>query len=269
MRNVFICFMMVVSTAAYNQENLKHSLYGNWLGIDMYQDAESYDGKNFFLPNEEFIIIDHDKIKIYFYPYSKSDEFDITIESSKIKHKLGKKVLETEYHFTSKNADTLVFTMHFINKTFVKMYSRVTSINERMEVDFATLNELDKYGFNPSAVHHLFELDTFHTEQFKGFKKISSLGFEPYQYIQFLNDNEISINRGASTKMIRGYKVMSFTHNGKTERIKIFASEGTQSLAIIPVTLCQCDSIVLPYLTVDWADRIRKDMKENAYKYRN
>src|SRR5690606_26003144 len=103
-----------------------------------------------------------------------------------------------EYSFTSERADTLVFKMHFINKTFVKMYSRVTSINERMEVDFATINELDNFGFNPSAVYHLFEIDTFHKDMYKGFTHLDSLSFEPIRFLQFLNDNEVSVNRGAS-----------------------------------------------------------------------
>jgi hypothetical protein len=238
------------------------------MGIDMYQDEESYDGKNFFLPNEEFIIIDKEKIKIYFYPYSKSDEFKVQISEGNIKYKIGKKSIDTEFGFTNEKADTLVFTMRFINKTFVKMYSRVTSINERMDVDFATINELDKYGFNPSAIYHLFELDTFHTDLYRGFKYLDSLGFSPYKYIQYLNDNEISINRESSVGLSRGYKVMVFKQGGAEEKFKIFHSEGTQSFSIIPISLCQCDSIVIPYLTVDWADRIRRDMRENSYKYR-
>ena len=252
----------------FSQFDPKTYIQGNWIGIDMYQDADSYDGKTFFLPNEEFIIIDKEKIKIYFYPYSKSDEFDVTIDNNTIYYKVGNKSIETEYNFTNKSADTLVFKMHFINKTFVKLYHRVTSTNEQMEVDFATIKDLDKYGFNPSALYHLFELDTFHTDQFKGFTHYDSLNFEPIQYFQFLNDNEISINRGASVKMSRGYKKLMFESEGELFTFKILHAEGTQNIAIVPFSQCDCDSIVIPYITVDWANRIRKDMKENAYKYR-
>lgn len=265
---LLILIAVFISSVSFSQFNPKTYIEGNWMGIDMYQDAESYDGKNFFLPNEEFIIIDQEKIRIYFYPYSKSDEFDVKIDDKTIFYKVGNKTIETEYSFTNKNADTLVFTMHFINKTFVKLYHRVTSINEKMEVDFATINELDQYGFNPSAFHHLFEVDTFHLDQYKGVEHIDSLSFEPFKYIQFLNDNEVSINREASVKMSRGYKKLMFELKGELETIRVFHAEGTQSLSIIPISQCECDSIVIPYITVDWADRIRKDMRENAYKYK-
>ena len=78
----------------------------------------------------------------------------------------------------------------------------------------------------------------------------------------------MSVDRAASVPVKRGYKTISYQQNGKNETFKIFQAEGTQSLWIIPQSQCGCDSIVIPYLTVDWADRIRKDMKENAYKYR-
>lgn len=238
------------------------------MGIDMYQDENSYDGKNFFLPNDEFILIDNENIRIYFYPYSKSDEFNVQITDNKIKYRLNKKSVETEYSFTNERKDTLVFTMHFINKTFVKMYSRVTSINERKEIDYATLDELDEFGFNPSAVYHLFELDTFHREMWSGFSHLDSLGFEPYYHLQFINDWEITVNKSKAIPTSRSYKAIRFKIGEENHEFEIFHSEGTQALQIIPTSLCQCDSIVIPYLTVDWANRIRKDMKENAYKYR-
>ena len=264
----FTLFLFVSGTLSAQLYDPIHMIEGNWKGIDMYQDSDSYDGKTFFLPNEEFIIIDKTKIRIYFYPYSKSDEFLVNIDNRQISYQIGKKKIETDYHFTNETCDTLVFTMSFINKTFVKLYHRVTSINERMEVDFATIQELDKYGFNPSAIHHLFELDTFHTELFKGFTDFKSLGFTPFNFIQFLSDQEISLDRKSSVKMSRGYKTLKFDINGTEEEIKLFHSESTQSFSIIPYSQCQCDSIVIPYLTVDWADRIRKDMRENGYKYK-
>ena len=66
----------------------------------------------------------------------------------------------------------------------------------------------------------------------------------------------------------RGYKTINFNLEGSENVFLIQHSEGTQSFSIVPVSLCQCDSLIIPYLTVDWADRIRKDMKENKYKYR-
>lgn len=268
MKVLLVISILSCSVAVKAQFDPVHLIEGNWMGIDMYQDAETYDGSNFFLPNEEFIIIDRAKIRIYLYPYSKSDEFEVKIDPREIHYKVGKNILNTEYSFTNERADTLVFTMHFINKTFVKMYSRVTSVNEKMEVDFATINELDNFGFNPSAMHHLFEIDTFHREMYKGFAYLNSLDFEPIQYLQFLNDNEISVNRQSSVNMERGYKLLTFKFDGVDHTIRIAQAAGTQSFSIVPVSFCQCDSIVIPYITVDWADRIRKDMKENAYKYR-
>lgn len=262
-----IAILSSIQSFAQTGESQKN-LPGNWMGIDLYQDQDSYDGKNYFLPNEEFLVITPNNISIYFYPYSKSDEFDVKIDDKQITYMVGKKKLETNYSFTNDKYDTLVFTMHFINKTFVKMYSRVTSITERMEVDYATLKELDDYGFNPSSITHLFELDTFHTDLYNGFSDIDSLSFTPYQNIQFINDQTMSLNRADAINISRGYKSIRFKKDGQDHEFRIQHSEGTQSFSIIPVSMCQCDSIIIPYLTVDWADRIRKDMKENAYKYR-
>ena len=269
MRITLFLITLFVGSHAFSQYKPIDMINGNWMGIDMYQDEGSYDGKNFFLPNEEFIIIEKEKIRIYFYPYSKSDEYTVTIDEKQISYEIGRKRIETNYHFTNPNCDTLVFTMHFINKSFVKLYSRVTSMNERMEVDFATIKELDQYGFNPSSIHHLFEIDTFHHDLYHGFSHIDSLEFKPFQFIQFLNDKEISINREASVPIERGYKTIRFKINGLAEKFEIVHSEGTQSFSIIPVSHCFCDDINIPYITVDWADRIRADMKENAHKYRN
>jgi hypothetical protein len=271
MDKLLTLLVLLLSLTSFGQtQSFKPSdmINGHWAGIDMYQDAESYDGSTFFLPNKEVIIIEDNSIRIYFYPYSKSDEFNVSINDSEIKYQLNKKSVETEYNFTNSKCDTLVFTMNFINKKFVKMYSRVTSTNSIKEIDYATLDELDQYGFNPSSISHLFELDTLHKELYRGFKYIDSLSFEPYKYIQFLSDKFISINKSVQQELSRGYKSLNFMVNGVQNEIQISHSEGTQSLSIIPVSLCQCDSIVLPYLTVDWANRIRKDMIENNYKYR-
>jgi len=266
MRYFFILFF---SQSLFAQTDYLTNLEGNWLGIEMYQDQETYDGKNYFLPNDEFIIIEGGKLKVYFYPYAKSDEFPIRVTSKKIIHEVGAKKIETNYSFLGKNSDTLVFTMHFINKTFVKMYSRVTSINERMEVDFATIKELDEFGFNPSSISHLFEMDTLHPERFFGYESVDSLKFQPYRYLQFINDKQLSINRGEVVNFRRGYKTITFRYQNKDHQFTLSRIEGTQSFAITPNSLCGCDDIAIPYMTVDWADRIRKDMRENAYKYRD
>ncbi|MEX1001364.1 MAG: hypothetical protein WDZ35_04550 [Crocinitomicaceae bacterium] len=268
MNRFIILLLSLLPFSSYLQTHAPiDRIHGNWQGIDMYQDENSYDGKTFFLPNKEFMIIEGQRIKIYFYPYSKSDEFEILVSPEEIIYKLEHKKVQTAYHFTNPNCDTLVFTMHFINKSFVKMYSRVTSTNERMEVDFATVNELDIYGFNPSAIEHLFEIDTFHTELFRGFTKLSSLNFAPYDFLKFVNDEKIAVNQKSPVTFDRGYKVIRFKLNGEEEEFKVAHSEGTQSFSIIPTSRCDCDSIIIPYITVDWADRIRKDMKENRFKY--
>jgi hypothetical protein len=138
-----------------------------------------------------------------------------------------------------------------------------------MEVDSATINDLDQYGFNPSALEHLFELDTFHKDLFQGFIDLDSLGFSPFHHIQFIDDSKMTINQDEAVEIERGYKTIRFTQNGKEEEFEISHSEGTQSFSIIPVSQCNCDSLIIPYLTVSWADRIRKDMKENSFKYDN
>jgi len=271
MKNFLLIALAIIGNISVGQNTSyqpSDMINGHWTGIDMYQDSDTYDGSTFFLPNKELIIIEDNSIRIYFYPYSKSDEFRVNINDSEIKYQLNNKTIETDYHFTNEKCDTLVFTMHFINKKFVKMYSRVTSTNSIKEIDYATLDELDQYGFNPSSISHLFEIDTLHADLYRGFKYLDSLQFKPYKFIQFISDKYISINKSVQLELNRGYKSVKFFIDGVQNEIKISHSEGTQSLSIIPVSLCQCDSIVLPYLTVDWANRIRKDMKENAFKYR-
>lgn len=264
-----LLFIFFFSQSVLAQSDYLTTLEGNWLGIDMYQDQETYDGKNYFLPNDEFIIIENGSLKVYFYPYFKSDEFQIRVTKNQIIHDVGSKKIETDYRITGAQKDTLVFTMHFINKTFVKMYTRVTSTNQRMEVDFATVKELDEFGFNPSSITHLFELDTFHNERFSGFEFMDSLPFEPYAHLQFINDKQLSVNREEVVNFERGYKTVRFVYQNQAHEITLSRIEGTQSFSIIPNSLCGCDDLTLPYMTSDWADRIRKDMRENAYKYKN
>lgn len=227
-------------------------ILGQWKGIDMFQDSESYDGRTYYLPNSEEIVITENKFRVYFYPYFKSDEFDAVITPKNIQCNIGRKRVKSEYYFLG---DTLVLSMNFINKNFIKMY-------ERVEMDASVLAELNEFGFNPSSVTHEFELDTLHPELRRGFKHFDSLNFEPLKYIQFIDDQQIKLNRGDVTSFSRGYQYVRYNNNGQQEEFRIYRLEGTQQFTIIPFSHCQCDSIHIPYLTVSWADRIRKKMEE-------
>lgn len=227
-------------------------ILGQWKGIDMFQDSESYDGRTYYLPNSEEIVITENKFSVYFYPYFKSDEFDAVITPKNIQCNIGRKKVKSEYYFMG---DTLVLSMNFINKNFIKMY-------ERVEMDASVIAELNEYGFNPSSVTHEFELDTLHPELRRGFKHFDSLNFEPLKYIQFIDDQQIKLNRGKISYFSRGYQYVRYTHKDKLEEFRIYKLEGTQQFTIIPFSQCQCDSIHIPYLVVNWADRIRKKMSE-------
>ncbi len=223
-------------------------LLGSWEGIQIFQDANSYDGETFFLPNKEELIIDKDKIKIYYYPYSKVDEFPLSFSKDKLKYKLKDSYTESYYSISN---DTLTMKMYFINKTFVKKYVR-------KEFDTNVIAELDEYGFNPSSLEHEFELDTFHNELKTGFDYYDSLSFKPLRHLQFLGDEKIIVNKNQELKLIRGFNTIRFTLNGIELMFEIAHSEGTQHLSLIPSTQCGCDDISIPYMTVSWANRIRQ-----------
>lgn len=247
----------------------EHPLEGHWLGVPMYQDENTYDGRTFYLPNKEFMVVEGDEIKIYLYPYSKSDEFKVRYDENTINYSIGRKRVKTQYEFIGASNDTLKFSMFFINKTFVKLFERVTDGDVKAP-DTQIIKQLDEFGFNPASVPHEFELDTFHQELYSGFDDLDSLNFTPYSHIQF-TDQYITVNRAARGLMKQGYKTVTFPRsdkNGQPDQIRIVQSEGTQMILITPTSLCQCDSIVIPYLTTSWAERIRLDMIENKYKYR-
>ncbi|MBK7129386.1 MAG: hypothetical protein IPH66_08505 [Crocinitomicaceae bacterium] len=233
----------------------ENKVIGHWKGIEMYQDENSYDGKTFYLPNSEEIIIEPAKLKVYFYPYFKTDEFVSEISSKYILCDIGKKKVKSEYHFIG---DTLVLSMHFINKNFIKMY-------ERVELDNQIITELDAFGFNPSSLPHEYELDTLHPKLKLGFKHYDSLQFNPWNYIQFVDDQHLKINRQDEVQFDREYQVISFTYKGILNRWRISRVEGTQQLSMIPQSYCECDSIHIPYMTVTWADRMRKKIEEEQY----
>ena len=87
----FFILVFLANNAFCQLTDSEKNLPGNWMGIELYQDQESYDGKNYFLPNEEFLVISPEKIRIYFYPYSKSDEFKVKIDQKKITYILDNK----------------------------------------------------------------------------------------------------------------------------------------------------------------------------------
>ncbi|MBI3135246.1 MAG: hypothetical protein HYZ14_11285 [Bacteroidetes bacterium] len=227
---------------------------GQWKGIEMYQDAASYDGRTFYLPNSEELIIDKTKFKVYFYPYFKSEEFDAVITAKSIVCNIGKKKVKSDYSFIG---DTLVISMNFINKNFIKMYERVT-------FDDAVIAELDGYGFNPSSLTNEFELDTLHPELKRGFTYFDSLGFDPIYHLRFIDDYHILVNRTEKLEVERLYQAFKYTRNGREETYRILKVQGTQQFSLIPFSYCQCDTIQIPYLVVSWADRIRQRIAEDA-----
>jgi len=245
----------IFSSEFVTAENNQESILGGWKGIEMYQDLHSEDGKTFYLPNSEEIIVEKNKVRVYFYPYFKSDEFDAVITPKSIVYLVGKKKVKSEYTI---QGDTLILSVNIINKLFVKMYKKAN-----LEKD--VIEELDQYGFNPSAVVLEFELDTLHKNLRTGFSDYSELSFAPLHHIQFLSDNSIRLNREEAIPFERAYQKIWYTHKEIMHEFEIYRIHGSQEISIIPKTLCQCDTIILPYMVVSWADRIRKQIKEDTW----
>lgn len=235
-------------------ENPAEKILGEWKGIEMYQDQDSYDGRTFYLPNSEELVVDKDKFKVYFYPYFKSDQFEAVITAKSIVCTIGRKKVKSDYSFIG---DTLVISMNFINKNFIKMYERST-------FDPQIIAELDGYGFNPSSLVNEYELDTLHPELKRGFSSFDSLGFEPIRYFQFLDDYHVLLNRKERLEVERLYQAFKLKRNGTEEIYQILKVNGTQQFSVIPVSYCQCDSIQIPYMVVSWADRMRQRIAEDA-----
>lgn len=223
-------------------------LYGQWKGVKMSQDEDSYDGKTFFLPNEGEMILDQNSIKLYYYPYFKGAEYEVTYSPESILYHINEKPIKCDYHFMG---DTLVFKMFYINKVFVKFFTRT-------QLDDQIILELDKFGFRTEKLTHEFELDTLHKDQRKGFSSYDSLSFKPYYFLEFKGDNTLVLNRKEQVSYIRGFKQISFSQNGVMQQLEVVHIGGTQDVFFKPITQCQCDSIVVPYLVVSWADRIRQ-----------
>lgn len=245
--------MSAISPADANAEKL----IGHWEGIEMYQDQDSYDGKTYYLPNSEEIVLEKNKLKVYFYPYFKSDEFPAEMTSKTLICDIGRKKVRSDYTF---KGDTLILSMNFISKTFIKMYKRTT-------FDEAVIAELDGYGFNPSSLTNEYELDTFHHDLYRGFKHIDSLGFDPLQYIMFQDDYHMLLNHADRVETERMYQGFRFNYGGKEEVYRIIKVNGTQQFSLIPVSYCDCDSIQIPYLATSWAIRLRKKAHQDAGIY--
>lgn len=223
-------------------------LFGHWKGVKMFQDEKSYDGKTFFLPNEGEMVLTPEKVKLYYYPYFKSAEFEVQYSEESITYFIGDKEIMCEYRFLS---DTLEFEMHYINKTFVKLFVPKT-------MDQTILKELDEFGFTTDQLVHEFELDTLHSDLRKGFTDYDSLGFDPIQFIEFPQSDQLMLNRKDKISFSKGYKEIQFNYNGVSTRYKVQHVSSTQRIFLKPITDCECDSITIPYLTVSWADRIRQ-----------
>lgn len=235
-------------------ENTSEKIIGHWKGIEMFQDENSYDGKTFYLPNKDQMVVEPGKVKIYFYPYFKSDEFDAAITTKSIAYSIGRKKVRSDYSFMG---DTLVLSMNFINKTFIKMYTRTV-------MDQSVIEELDTYGFNPSSLTHEFEIDTLHPDLQRGYKHPDSVDYFIPKFIQFLNDDKIKINRGEAINFTRGYQSISFLHDGTEQTFRVYKVEGTQQFTLIPTSSCNCDTVLVPYLVVPWANRIRARIEEDS-----
>jgi hypothetical protein len=194
------------------------------------------------------MILDESAIRIYYYPYFKSAEYQIEYADNSLIYQIGEKRIKSDYYF---NSDTLVFRMLYINKVFVKMYTR-TEMNEHV------ISDLDKFGYRTNKLVHEFELDTFHQDQRKGFVSYDSLNFKPYHFVEFKGDNTLILNRKDNVTYTKGYKTLSFSYKGVINTLGLEHVNGTQDVYLKPLTQCGCDSIIVPYIAVTWGDRIRQ-----------
>lgn len=223
-------------------------LYGEWKGVKMFQDENSYDGRTFFLPNEGEMILSQSSVKLYYYPYFKSAEFNVVYSDESIIYHINDKEIRCDYSF---RGDTLEFQMHYINKVFVKLFVPT-------KMNAVIVKDLDRFGFRTEKLVHEFELDTLHPDQRKGFTSYDSIGFAPFKYIKFTGENTLIINRKDNVTYKRDFKKISFSYNGVINEMEVFHIGGTQDIFLKPITQCECDSIIVPYMTVRWADRIRQ-----------
>ena len=106
-----LCFANISIAGKSDNSNL----YGQWKGIKMFQDENTYDGSTFFLPNEGEMILDENSLKMYYYPYFKSAEYEITYSNESIHYKINDKEIRCDYKLSG---DTLTFKMFYINKVY-------------------------------------------------------------------------------------------------------------------------------------------------------
>lgn len=248
MRNVLFLFLSFCFFNSALSANDYSAIYGQWSGVKMFQDENTYDGNTFFLPNEGEMILDENSIRMYYYPYFKSAEFKVTYTNKSILYNINDKEIRCDYDF---NGDTLIFKMFYINKVFVKLF-------ERTQMDQAVISDLDQFGFRTQKLEHEFELDTLQKEQRKGFDSYDSLGFTPFQYLEFLEDNTLLINRKEYVVYSRSYKSINFSYKGVKNQLEVTHMSGTQDLFVKPRSQCRCDTLTIPYISVKWADRVRQ-----------
>ena len=250
MKNI-LYLLPLVSSVLFAQNPI-NQLIGGWQGIEMYQDDDSYDGKTYYLPNSGEMYISEKLIKSYYYPYSKISESSAEIKNNTIYFTINGSTTPASFKL---KGDTLVLSMFFINKTFLKLY-------KRFEMDEQVMTDLDQYGFRPASLEHEFELDTFRNNMKSGFPDYDSLDFIPFNHLKFLGNEKMQINKADIVPIKRNYKTIQFDYRKKAYEYGISQVSGTQTITLIPKSQCQCDSIILPYMTVSWADRVREAISE-------
>ncbi len=242
----FFLISLIAGGNGFAQTKSNERILGQWKGVKMFQDDNTLNKKAYFLPNDGQMIITPDFVHLYYYPYFKTDKYPVRFEKSAIIYDINDKEIRCDYSF---RGDTLIFEMTYIQKTFVKYFVPI-------ELDENLVNDLDKYGFDTEKLTFEFELDTLNKIEEKGFIRHDSLTFEPYRHLEFTGKNTLKINRKQEVPYQRHYKNIVFSLNGKTDTLGIQLLSGTQSIFIVPSNkLPMRDSIVLPYMTVIWADR--------------
>ena len=128
----------------------------------------------------------------------------------------------------------------------------------RISLDNEVLSDLDRFGFRADKLEHEFELDTLHVDERKGFHSFDSLNFIPYKFLEFKEGSTLIIDREYTVSYRREFKRIKFNHNGVTNLLEIAHLGGTQDIFLKPITQCGCDSLIVPYMSVVWADRVRQ-----------